>query len=100
MHTEHPFRARPPITTSCSRTEREFTPKGATSVADAAPFGVLGRVGRVGGGEREKGSGGARGHPARVLGRVACRGVGEKHGTRIKSVRVDRTGRPNPKGTP
>ena len=50
MHTEHPFRARPPISPSCSRTEREFTPKGAASVADAAPFGVLGRVGRV---ERE-----------------------------------------------
>ena len=65
-------------------------------MADAAPFGVLGRVGRVG----ERGSGGAREHPVRVLGRVACRGVGEKRGTRIKSVRVDRTGRPNPKGTP
>lgn len=96
MYTEHPFRATPSIIPSCSRTEREFTPKGAASVADAAPFGVLGRVGRVG----ERGSGGARGHPARVLGRVACRGVGEKRGTRIKSVRVDRTGRPNPKGTP
>ena len=95
MHTEHPFRARPPIIPSCSRTERESTPKGAASVADAAPFGVLGRA-RA----RERGSGGARGHPARVMGRVAGRGVGEKRGTRIKSVRVDRTGRPNPKGTP
>ena len=27
-------------------------------------------------------------------------GAGERTGTRIKSVRVDRTGRPNPKGTP
>lgn len=66
---------------------------------DAAPFGVLGRRDDWSGGG-EMGSGGAHRHSARVLGRVAGRGAGERTGTRIKSVRVDRTGRPNPKGTP
>ena len=68
--------------------------KGVVSTADAAPFGVPvafsgwgeGARGRVGARD-EMGVGQVRG------GRGACR-------TRIKSVRVDRTGRPNPKGTP